>query len=76
MEQTKPESAMELREYAIAEDNLREHTASMYDAVMRHKKICWWTFLFAMSAVGWYCTHLLLLAGLHLLVFQGLRRPN
>ena len=50
---TKTQSSVELREYAIAEDNIREHGISMYDAIMRHKRICWWTFFFAMSAVGW-----------------------
>jgi hypothetical protein len=53
MQSTKTELAVELHEHAIAEDNLREHEISLYDAVMRHKKICWWTFFFAMSAVGW-----------------------
>jgi hypothetical protein len=50
----KAESSVELHEYAVAEDNIREHGVSMYDAIMRHKKICWWTFFFAMSAVGWH----------------------
>jgi hypothetical protein len=53
MEQTTSKTAIELRKYAIAEDNLMEHTTSMYNAVMRYKKICWWTAFFAMSAVGW-----------------------
>ncbi len=39
---------------AVAEDNIREHGISIYDAVMLHKRICWWTFFFAMSGVGWY----------------------
>jgi len=54
MEATSKPEAEELHEYAVAEDNIREHEISMYDAIMRHKKICWWTFFFAMSAVGWY----------------------
>jgi hypothetical protein len=54
MATTKTEGSVELQEHAIAEDNIREHGISMYDAIMRHKKICWWTFFFAMSAVGWY----------------------
>jgi hypothetical protein len=45
---------VEFREQAVAEDNIREHGISIYDAIMLHKRICWWTFFFAMSAVGWY----------------------
>jgi hypothetical protein len=63
----KTESSVEFREYAIAEDNIKEHGISMYDAVMRHKKICWWTFVFAMSAVGWYALLFLWRFQLHLL---------
>jgi hypothetical protein len=44
---------VELHEHAVAEDNIREHGISLYDAIMLHKRICWWTFFFAMSAVGW-----------------------
>lgn len=53
MAQTKVEATVELHEHAVAEEALMEHSTSMYDAIMNHKKICWWTFFFAMSAVGW-----------------------
>ena len=69
---TKTESSVELHEYAVAEDNIREHGISMYDAIMRHKKICWWTFFFAMSAVGWYELISLPKSKLYLHQFQGL----
>ena len=39
---------------ATAQDNLREHSTSLGSVMLRHKKIVWWTFFFAMSAVAWY----------------------
>ena len=35
---------------AIAE----EHSLSMKDALLNNKRILWWCFFFAMSAIGWY----------------------
>jgi hypothetical protein len=43
----------ESREHPIAKDNRREHGSSTYQLIMGHKKICFWTFFFAMSGVGW-----------------------
>lgn len=65
---------MQLHEHAIAEDNIREHGISLYDAVMQHKKICWWTFFFAMSAVGWY--EVLLSHGSSLTASPGVSTPK
>jgi hypothetical protein len=53
MEPTKAELAVELHEYAMAQDNAGNQTTSTYENIMRYKKICWWSFFFAMSAVGW-----------------------
>ncbi len=44
---------VEFREHAVAEDNIKEHRTTLYDVIARHKRIVWWTFFFAMSAVGW-----------------------
>jgi hypothetical protein len=43
----------DFREHAIAKDNTREHGSSTYQLIMEHKRICFWTFFFAMSGVGW-----------------------
>jgi hypothetical protein len=36
----------------IAEDKTREHGSSAYQLIMGHKRICFWTFFFAMSGAG------------------------
>jgi hypothetical protein len=43
----------EFRAHAVAKDNTGEHGSSTYQLIMGHKTICFWTFFFAMSAVGW-----------------------
>jgi hypothetical protein len=53
MAEPKTKLSVEFREHAVAEDNIREHGISTWQAVMKYKKICWWTFFFCMSAVGW-----------------------
>jgi hypothetical protein len=30
-----------------------EHSLSMKDALLNNKRILWWCFFFAMSAIGW-----------------------
>jgi hypothetical protein len=35
-----------------------EHSLSMKDALLNNKRILWWCFFFAMSAIGWW-VHLL-----------------
>ena len=47
-------ASVELHENATAQDNLREHNAYLGSVILGHKKIVWWTFFFAMSAVAWY----------------------
>ena len=39
---------------AVAE----EHSLSMKDALRNNKRILWWCFFFAMSAIGWYAIRL------------------
>jgi hypothetical protein len=34
--------------------NAEEHSLSMKDALLNNKRILWWCFFFAMSAIGWY----------------------
>jgi hypothetical protein len=31
-----------------------EHSLSMKDALLNNKRILWWCFFFAMSAIGWW----------------------
>jgi len=38
-------------EAAIA--TAEEHSLSMKDALLNNKRILWWCFFFAMSAIGW-----------------------
>ena len=38
-------------EAAIA--SAEEHSLSMKDALLNNKRILWWCFFFAMSAIGW-----------------------
>jgi hypothetical protein len=53
MDSSKAETSVEFRENAITEDNLREKDVPIWDSIKQHKKICWWTFFFCMSSVGW-----------------------
>jgi hypothetical protein len=33
--------------------NAEEHSLSMKDALLNNRRILWWCFFFAMSAIGW-----------------------
>jgi hypothetical protein len=38
----------------MAEDNIAEHDLTIRDVFKNHKMLLWWSFYFAMCAVGWY----------------------
>lgn len=42
------------RHDAVAIATAEEHSLSMKDALLNNKRVLWWCFFFAMSAIGWY----------------------
>jgi hypothetical protein len=44
----------EERRGSIAKDAATEHELTFMDVLKHHKMLIWWSFYFAMCAVGWY----------------------
>lgn len=67
-----------LKADSIAIATAEEHNLSMKDALLNNKRIVWWCFFFAMSAIGWWVfnpserTDIAVL----LTITQGVRRPG
>jgi hypothetical protein len=42
------------RRGSVAKDAVAEHELKFMDVLKHHKMLIWWSFYFAMCAVGWY----------------------
>ena len=42
------------RRGSVAKDNAAEHELTFIEVAKHHKMLIWWSFYFAMCAVGWY----------------------
>lgn len=42
------------RRGSVAMDNVLEHELTFMEVAKNHKMLIWWSFYFAMCAVGWY----------------------
>ncbi len=43
----------EERRGSVVRDNVTEHELTFKDVARYHKRLIWWSFYFAMCAVGW-----------------------
>jgi hypothetical protein len=43
----------EKRRGSVARDNVTEHELTFMDVLKHHKMLIWWSFYFAMCAIGW-----------------------
>jgi len=41
------------RRASVVKDNIKEHELTFRDVARNHKMLIWWSFYFAMCAVGW-----------------------
>lgn len=44
----------EIRRGSVTKDATAEHELKFMDVLKHHKMLIWWSFYFAMCAVGWY----------------------
>ena len=51
-------SGTEERRRSVARDNATEHELTFMDVLKNHKMLIWWSFYFAMCAIGWYVVDL------------------
>jgi hypothetical protein len=51
-------SGPEERHGSVDRDNATEHELTFMDVLKHHKMLIWWSFYFAMCAVGWYIRNL------------------
>jgi hypothetical protein len=56
-----------VRRGSVARDTATEHDLTFMDVLKHHKMLIWWSFYFAMCAVGWYVLQFRFISNLNIL---------